>query len=278
MEQVSRFSRRFQLSPAASSQAGELYRLAEVKGMLGMRGVSSTSLALVCLELAAGQHGETFDKKQAQKLSGLQPRAYTNTVNTASKMLNISSTVSLQELAVRFGCLDAEQLASEILKSYREKVDSMYSEMQKESLDITKPLYSTAALYTACKLLKIQSDKTRFQSAANCPSRAVFQTILDQMSTCAPTTAAEREVKVRKRKRGDKVRASGDTQEEADPTHRDTEQKNPSHTRNQHRRELLESRIVSSPFSQDYLLWKDRVITAARAEMASQQEHDTVAQ
>ena len=94
---------------------------------------------------------------------------------------------------------------------------------------------------------------------------------------CVCAFSAEREVKGRKRKRGDKVRASEDTQEEADPTHRDTEQKDPLHTRTQHRRELLESRIVSSPFSQDYLFWKDRVLTAARAKVASQ-EHETAAQ
>lgn len=62
MEQVAAFSRRFQLSPAVTSQASEFYRLAEIRGMLGMRGVSSSSLALVCLEIASGQHGEPFDK------------------------------------------------------------------------------------------------------------------------------------------------------------------------------------------------------------------------
>ena len=30
-------------------------------------------------------------------------------------------------------------------------MESMYSEAQKESLDLNKPLYSAAALYTACK-------------------------------------------------------------------------------------------------------------------------------
>ena len=66
MEQVSRFAGRFQLGKAVSSKAAELYRLAEVKGMLGVMGVSSAGLALACLEISAGQLGETFDKVAKQ--------------------------------------------------------------------------------------------------------------------------------------------------------------------------------------------------------------------
>ena len=33
-------------------------------------------------------------------------------------------------------------------------MDAVYSEVQKESLDFTKPLYLAAALYTACKLVQ----------------------------------------------------------------------------------------------------------------------------
>ena len=62
MEQVSRFCKRFQLSAAVASQAAEFYRLAEVRGMLRVRGMTSTGLAMVCLEIASGHHGEALDK------------------------------------------------------------------------------------------------------------------------------------------------------------------------------------------------------------------------
>ena len=62
MEHVSGLAGRFQLGKAVSSRAAELYRLAEVKGVLGVRGVTSAGLALACLEVSAGQLGETFDK------------------------------------------------------------------------------------------------------------------------------------------------------------------------------------------------------------------------
>ena len=62
MESLADFSRRFQVGTAASSRAGEYYRLAEVKGMLAVRGMSVSSLALICLEIACGQCGEPFDR------------------------------------------------------------------------------------------------------------------------------------------------------------------------------------------------------------------------
>ena len=62
MESLAKFSRRFQVSDAASSQAAEYYRLAEVKGMLAVRGISVSGLALICLEIACGKCGEPFDK------------------------------------------------------------------------------------------------------------------------------------------------------------------------------------------------------------------------
>ena len=62
MQQVAEFSRRFQLSQSVSSQAQEYYRLAEVKGVLSLRGVSGPCLALICLEIACNQHGEPLDK------------------------------------------------------------------------------------------------------------------------------------------------------------------------------------------------------------------------
>ena len=94
MEQVAGFGRWFQLSSAVTSQAGELYRLAEVKGMLGVRGVSCAGLALVCLEIASGQHGETFDKverfsflssRHLSALSSLHPPSlHTSSLTTNS--------------------------------------------------------------------------------------------------------------------------------------------------------------------------------------------------
>lgn len=51
-------------------------------------------------------------------MSGLQPRAYASALHSISKILNLTTAVSLRDLAIRFGCLEAEQLATETLHKY----------------------------------------------------------------------------------------------------------------------------------------------------------------
>ena len=64
------------------------------------------------------QHLSITSQKQVQKLSGLQPKPYSSALHSVEKMLDLSTHVSLRELAVRFGCLEAEHLANEILQKY----------------------------------------------------------------------------------------------------------------------------------------------------------------
>ena len=53
---------------------------------------------------------------QAQKMSGLPQRAYASVVRSVGKILNLTTSVSLREMAVRFGALEAEQLAIDTLR------------------------------------------------------------------------------------------------------------------------------------------------------------------
>lgn len=69
------------------------------------------------------------------------------------KLLDISTNVGIQELAVRFGCLTAIHLAEEILHRYKEQMQGKYSVAQREGLDLEKPLFVAAALYCGCKLV-----------------------------------------------------------------------------------------------------------------------------
>lgn len=60
MAQVQEFCRRLRVSAAVNSQALEYYRLSELKCARGS--ISSSCMALICMELAASQLRETFDK------------------------------------------------------------------------------------------------------------------------------------------------------------------------------------------------------------------------
>lgn len=59
------FLRKFQVPQVVGEQAREYHRLAEVKCSAAVRGLSSTALALICIELACTQLGEPIDKVPA---------------------------------------------------------------------------------------------------------------------------------------------------------------------------------------------------------------------
>ena len=66
-----------------------------------LQSVSLLSLLYIC-------------QRQAQKLSGMKPKAYISTCQTVERLLNVTSQVSLRDLAVKFDCLEAEDLAQEV--------------------------------------------------------------------------------------------------------------------------------------------------------------------
>lgn len=163
--QVTDFARRLRISRAVSGRASEYCRLAELKCPGGS--VSTSCMALVCIELAASRLGEAFDKvggsyfnglwycwlvqKQAVKLSGLQAKAYLGWYRTIEKLLGLSSQLGPKELAIRLGCLDAVELAEELLRAYKERMQEKYSTARREGMDFNEPLYTAAALYYSCK-------------------------------------------------------------------------------------------------------------------------------
>ena len=90
----------------------------------------------------------------------------------------MTSQVSLRDLAIKFDCLEVEDLAREVERrwvlcerveagqllatshkqfilcppfSYKAHAEKKYTTSQKEAMDFSKPVYATAALYTACK-------------------------------------------------------------------------------------------------------------------------------
>ena len=65
------FLRKFQVPQLVGEQAREYHRLAEVKCSAAIRGLSSTALALICIELACTQLREPIDKVSAAAVLSL---------------------------------------------------------------------------------------------------------------------------------------------------------------------------------------------------------------
>lgn len=136
------------------SQAEEYIRLSQVK-CVGLGSATASSKAVICLELAATSMKFPLDKEYAIKLSGLSPKVYSSNLKAMECMLGLQSNLGLRDLAIQFGCLEAVKVASQILQRYETSLPAA----QQQDLDMTKPLFTTAALYAACKCMKIRTDR-----------------------------------------------------------------------------------------------------------------------
>ncbi|KAL1007108.1 hypothetical protein UPYG_G00082090 [Umbra pygmaea] len=155
-------------------QAEEYMRLSLVK-CTGLGNTTGTSKAVICLELAATSLKSPMDKDYAIKLSGLNKKQYQSTLKAMECMLGLESHMGLRELAVQYGCMDAVKLAAQILEKYQASLPAV----QRQDVDLSKPLFTTAALNAACKCLKIKVDKKLASSSG--ARRGIFDRLSTQL-------------------------------------------------------------------------------------------------
>ncbi|XP_023673525.2 origin recognition complex subunit 6 [Paramormyrops kingsleyae] len=134
-------------------QAEEYLRLSQIR-CTGL-GNTVTSRAVICLELAATTMRHPLDKEYVIKLSGLNKNVYRSSLKSMECILGLESHLGLGDLAVQYGCMQAAGPAAEILQRYKASLP----ETQQASLDLSKPLFTTAALLTACRCMKIKVDR-----------------------------------------------------------------------------------------------------------------------
>lgn len=175
------------------SQAEEYMRLSQVK-CVGLGSTTATSKAVICLELAATSMKFPLDKEYAIKLSGLSPKVYSSNLKTMECMLGLQSNLGLRDLAVQFGCLEAVKVASQILQRYETSLPAA----QQQDIDLTKPLFTTAALYAACKCMKIRTDRKLASSSG--AKKSIFDRLCAQFQKfgqeiCNEASSLEKPVK-----------------------------------------------------------------------------------
>ncbi|XP_032087002.1 origin recognition complex subunit 6 [Thamnophis elegans] len=159
-------------TPGVIRKAEEYLRLSQVKCGPLLAQMSPTSSAIICLDLAATFTRNPVDKGYFVKLSGLNRATYQRYLRSFESLLALQSNVGIREVAVQFSCLEAEKLASKILQRY----ESSLPEIQQVALDLSKPLFTTVALFTACRTLKLKVDKTKMVFVSG-----VKKTIFDRL-------------------------------------------------------------------------------------------------
>ncbi|CAJ0967621.1 unnamed protein product [Ranitomeya imitator] len=158
-------------------KAEEFLRLSQVKcsGLSAMTTATSSS-AVMCLQLAAAALNHPVDKDYLIRLSGLNRKVYLSCLRSFECLLEVDARLSLRDLAIQHSCLEAVSVASKILSRY----ESGLPPAQQEDLDLSKPLFLTAALFAACRCLKFKAEKNKFLAAAGV-RRNIFDRLCVQL-------------------------------------------------------------------------------------------------
>ncbi|XP_031196506.1 origin recognition complex subunit 6 isoform X2 [Mastomys coucha] len=101
---------------------------------------------------------------------------YQSCLKSFECLLGLNSNIGIRDLAVQFSCTEAVNLAAEILQSY----ESGLPETQRADLDLSRPLFTTAALLSACRILKIKVDKTKMITTSGV-KKAIFDRLCKQL-------------------------------------------------------------------------------------------------
>ncbi|XP_076771663.1 origin recognition complex subunit 6 isoform X2 [Arvicanthis niloticus] len=176
-ELVRRLAPRLGLAePSVLRKAEEYLRLSKVKCVSLSAHSSETSNAVICLDLAASWRKCPLDRAYLIKLSGLNKKMYQSCLKSFECLLGLNSNIGIRDLAVQFSCTEAVNLAAEILESY----ESSLPEAQRTDLDLSRPLFTTAALLSACKILKIKVDKTKMITTSGV-KKPIFDRLCNQL-------------------------------------------------------------------------------------------------
>ncbi|XP_028665489.1 origin recognition complex subunit 6 [Erpetoichthys calabaricus] len=170
------------------TKAEEYHRLSQVRCMALSTHTTATSDAVMCLELAALRMKQPVDKDYVVKLSGLNKKIYQNRLRSLEMMLGLNSQTGIRDLAVQHGCMEAINMAVEILQRY----ESSLSEAQQNDLDLSRPLFTTAALFTACKCMKMKADKTKLVAASGA-KKGIFDRLCTLMEKFGQQRCSELE-------------------------------------------------------------------------------------
>ncbi|XP_064239051.1 origin recognition complex subunit 6 isoform X2 [Aotus nancymaae] len=176
-ERIGRLAPRLGLAePEMLRKAEEYLRLSRVKCVGLSARTTETSSAVMCLDLAASWMKYPLDRAYLIKLSGLSKKTYQSCLKSFECLLGLNSNIGIRDLAVQFSCTEAVNMASKILKSY----ESSLPQTQHVDLDLSRPLFTSAALLSACKILQLKVDKNKM-AATSGVRKAIFGRLCKQL-------------------------------------------------------------------------------------------------
>ncbi|OCT84623.1 hypothetical protein XELAEV_18022776mg [Xenopus laevis] len=222
-------------------KAEELLRLSQLKcaGLCGQ--TTATSNAVMCLQLAATLLNHPIDKDYLVRLSGLNKKVYQSCLNSFESLLGVTSKMGIRDLAVQHGCMEAVNTASEILNRY----ESSLSQAQQEDLDLSKPLFISAALYSACRCLKLKAEKNKLLAASGV-KKGIFDRLSIQLEKiglqlCQENSVVNEQPRKRQKTLLECIEQDSEANEEVQCKQQDSESENKGLDYEEWRRKILEN-------------------------------------
>ncbi|XP_062579848.1 beta-1-syntrophin-like [Saccostrea cucullata] len=187
-------------SPTILSKAEELSQMLDIK--VGSQALNALNLTgscpvVMCLELAANTVGKSINKEEALKLSGVNKKVYANGLKALESMLDLSTKVTVKDLAIQFGCTPATELATKTLNSYEED----YKSKSCRDMDFSSPMFQATALCAACRKLKIKIDWNKLREVCSI-KRSTYDRLVTEMEIHAVKMIETKTVEKKKRVRG----------------------------------------------------------------------------
>lgn len=187
-------------SPTVLSKAEELTQMLDVK--VGSQALTALNLTgscpvVMCLELAANTTGKTFNKEEGLKLSGVNKKVYANGLKALESMLDLSTNITIKDLAIQFGCTPATELAMKTLQSYEDEFKSKSGTV----MDFTSPMFQATALCAACRKLKLKIDCNKLRELCSI-KRSTYDKLVAEMEIHAVKLLETKTVEKQKRTRG----------------------------------------------------------------------------
>ncbi|KAM6223726.1 origin recognition complex subunit 6 [Rhynchocyon petersi] len=174
---VRRFALRLGIAESDVLRKAEEYlRLSQVKSIGLSLHTTETSSAVICLDLAAACMKCPLDRAYLIKLSGLNKKMYQSCLKSFECLLGLKSNIGIRDLAVQFSCIEAVNMASKMLQSY----ESSLPQTQQVDVDLSRPLFTSAALLSACKILKLKVDTNKMVATSGV-KKAIFDRLCRQL-------------------------------------------------------------------------------------------------
>ncbi|KAH9502631.1 Origin of replication complex subunit 6 [Bulinus truncatus] len=166
-------------------KASELNELLEVRAAASLSALRLTGSCrlVISLDLASKIYGCSLNHAEVVRLSTMTKKNYIESTKVIAKLLNLEDQVTLQELALQFGCHSLMPLATDVLKRY--------SSQQCSDMDYYSPMFLCAALIVAARKqkIKINVGKLREKSGVK---KITFDKIVADMENYSSNIADDK--------------------------------------------------------------------------------------